>query len=74
MPKGDGIRKHLEVQCKKHPSYTADRRPHSHCESCLLLYALRYQDDDEKAFENSIQYMTGNFEEACVGLRVYTVF
>lgn len=64
----------LATRCHVHPRYTAEHKPKTNCDSCLLLYVLRWQFDkktDEKvgAFNPFAYLLSGvDLEDACSGI------
>ena len=63
----------LKILCREHPKYQAKRRSGKKCESCALLYVLRWQyrkePDKRLGGLNPYQFL-GDLEEACEGLEV----
>jgi hypothetical protein len=59
----------MRVVCMHHPKYKANRK--SNCESCSLLYVLRWQytKDADKKIGGINPYQFLDLETACDGLR-----
>lgn len=65
----------LQIQCAKHPRYRAERMKRKNsCETCHLLYILRWQRDPKGSWRvdgpNVYQFLNGFLDEICSGLRV----
>jgi hypothetical protein len=63
----------LQIQCQKHPKYTGERRSRR-CETCHLLYILRWQHDPNAASKlgglNPYQFIDENMDDVCMNLKV----
>jgi hypothetical protein len=63
----------MNIVCKLHPKYAAQRRPKTDCETCQLLYIIRWQNTPEAdRWLGSVNpyWFIADTEEACEGLKV----
>ena len=69
----------LVAQCHTHPRYMAVRKPRTKCESCWLLYVMRWQfnekTDEKVGALNPFAYLIADvdLEDACSGIELKRV-